>query len=130
LGTDSTHWRTGQAVEDVVGQVRCGLGHSARVARGADATAFAGEGDQIVVPAVVAADARKAVGKDAAFEVFVERLLRVRGRGVMVALAVEFIYTYSKQKHRLLLSCCFNWYLFCGTISASCLARPQLRCST
>jgi len=54
----------------VVGQVRCGLGHAPGVARGADAAALAGEGDQKIVTAVVTADSRKAVGKDAAFEVF------------------------------------------------------------
>jgi len=80
------HWQVG---EHMVAQVRCGLGHSARVARGADAAVFAGEGDQKVVAAVIAADARKAVGKDAAFEVLAERLLHVGGRGVVVALAVE-----------------------------------------
>jgi hypothetical protein len=61
-----------QAGEDVIAQVRCGLGHSARVARGADAAAFAREGHQIVLTAVVATYPRKAVGKDAAFEVFAE----------------------------------------------------------
>jgi len=73
----------------MIRQVRGGLGHTAGVARRADATAFAGEGDQEVVPAVIAADARKAVGKDAAFEVFAEGLLYIRGWGVVVALAVE-----------------------------------------
>ena len=73
----------------MVGQMRSRLGHSPRVARGADATAFAGEGDQKVVPAVVTPDAGKAVGKDAAFEVFAESLLYVGCRGVVVALAVK-----------------------------------------
>ena len=36
-------------------------------------SAFAGEGDQEVVPAVIATDSRKAVGKDAAFKIFVKR---------------------------------------------------------
>ena len=73
----------------MVRQVRSGLGHASGVARRADATAFAGEGDQEVVATVVATDARKAVGKDAAFEVFAESLLYVGCRGVVVALAVE-----------------------------------------
>ena len=73
----------------MIAQVRCGLGHSARVARGADATAFAGEGDQEVVTTVVAADACKAVGKDAALQIFAKGLLYIGGRGVVVALAVE-----------------------------------------
>jgi len=73
----------------MVRQVGCGLGHAPRVARGADATAFAGEGDQEVVPAVVTPDAGKAVGKDAALQIFAKRLLHIRGRSVVIALAVE-----------------------------------------
>ena len=65
------------------------LGHSARVARGADTAALAGEGDQKVVPTVVATCPRKAVSKDAAFEVFAKRLLDIRWRGVVVTLAVK-----------------------------------------
>jgi len=42
-----------------------------------------------VVPAVIAANPGKAVGKDAAFEVFAKRLLYVDRRGVVIALAVE-----------------------------------------
>jgi len=64
-------------------------GHSPGVARGADATAFAGEGDKKVVPAIVATHPCKAVGKDAAVEVFAKSLLHISGRGVVVALAVE-----------------------------------------
>jgi hypothetical protein len=51
----------------VVAQVRSGLGHAAGVARWADATALAGESDKVVVATVVAPDAGKAVGKDAAY---------------------------------------------------------------
>ena len=43
-----------QAREDVVGEVCRRLCHAPHVARGADATAFAGEGQQKVVPADVA----------------------------------------------------------------------------
>jgi len=80
------HWQAG---EDMIGQVRSGLGHAAGVARGADAAAFAGEGDKVVVATVVAPDAGKAVGEDAAFEVFAESFLYVGGRRVVVALAIE-----------------------------------------
>ncbi|APW47167.1 hypothetical protein RA876_13275 [Rhodoferax antarcticus] len=42
-----------------------------------------------VVPTVVTPDARKAVGKDAAFQILAKRLLDIRRWGVVVALAVE-----------------------------------------
>jgi len=45
--------------------VRRGLCHVPRVVPRADAAAFTGEGDQIVMPTVIAAGADKAVGKDA-----------------------------------------------------------------
>ena len=61
------HWQAGK---DVIGQMRCGLGHSPGVARGADATALAGEGDKKAVPAIVATHPCKAVGKDCALQVF------------------------------------------------------------
>ena len=73
----------------MVRQMRCCLSHAPGVARGADATAFAGEGDQIVVPAGVTPGAGKAVGEDAAFEVFAKGVLYVRGQRVVVARAVE-----------------------------------------
>jgi len=73
----------------MVAQVRCGLGHAPRAARGADAAAFAGEGEKEVVPAVIATHPCKAVGKDAAFQILAESLLYISGRGVVVALAVE-----------------------------------------
>ena len=73
----------------MVAQVCSCLGHSGRVVRGADATAFAGEGDQEVVTAVITMYPRKAVGKDAALQVFAKRFLDVGGRGAVVALAVE-----------------------------------------
>ncbi|MCY1166398.1 hypothetical protein D9M73_63310 [compost metagenome] len=78
-----------QAGEDVVCQVRRRLGHASGVARGAHTTAFAGEGHQKVMPAVVAAGACKAVGEDAAFEVFAKGLLHIGWRRVVVALAVK-----------------------------------------
>ncbi|MCW2314302.1 hypothetical protein M2244_004067 [Rhodoferax antarcticus] len=73
----------------MIAQVRCGLGHSARVARGADCAAFAGEGDKVVVTTVIATHPRKAVSKDAALQVFAQSFLYVRSRSVVVALAVE-----------------------------------------
>ena len=78
-----------QMGEYVVRQVRCCLGHSARVARGANTTAFAGKGHQVVVPAVVTPCPRKAVGKDAALQTLAKRLLDIDGSGVVLALAVE-----------------------------------------
>ncbi len=65
----------GQAGKDVVGQVRRCLGHAPGVARGAHAPAFAGKGYEDVVPTVVTAGAGKAVGKDAALQIFAKRLL-------------------------------------------------------
>ncbi|MCW2313549.1 hypothetical protein M2244_003302 [Rhodoferax antarcticus] len=73
----------------MIAQVRCGLGHSARVARRADCAAFAGEGDKVVVTTVIATHPRKAVSKDAALQVFAQSFLYVRSRSVVVALAVE-----------------------------------------
>jgi len=73
----------------MVSQVRGRLGHAPTVARGADTSAFAGERNQEVMPTVGAALARKAVGKDGAFEVFAKSLLHVGRRRVVVALAVE-----------------------------------------
>lgn len=43
--------------------------HAPRVARGANAPAFAEEGDKVVVSAVIAPGSAKAVGKDAAFRI-------------------------------------------------------------
>ena len=61
-----------QARKDVVGEVRRGLDHAPGGAGGTDATAFAGVGDNEIVPAVRAAGAGKAVGEDATFEVAAE----------------------------------------------------------
>ncbi len=52
-----------------------GLGHAPGVARGADPTAFAGEGDQEVVAALIAPRPREAVGQDAAFQEATPRAL-------------------------------------------------------
>ncbi len=56
----------------MVHQVRCDLGHAAGTAGQANASALAAEGDQLVVPAVAAAQPQEAVGQDAAFELGVE----------------------------------------------------------
>ena len=63
--------------------------HAPRDPRRADASAFAGDGHQEVMPEVIAAGARKTVGDDAAFQVFGKRLAyEGLGAGV-VALAVK-----------------------------------------
>ena len=64
------------------------LRHAPRVARRANATAFAGIGHEVVVPAVITLRPGKAVGKDATFEVFAKRLADIGLGGVVVALAV------------------------------------------
>jgi hypothetical protein len=65
----------GQRGQDVVGQVGGHLHHAAGVAGGADAAALAGEGDEALGGARVAADAGEAVGEDAAAEVGAEVVL-------------------------------------------------------
>ena len=59
----------------MVHQVRCGLGHALGPARWAKAAPLAAEGDQLVVPAITAAQAQEALGQDAAFEKGVELVL-------------------------------------------------------
>lgn len=56
----------------MVGQIGGGLDHASGVAGRTDITSLAGVGNQEVVPAVVPARPRKAVGQDAAFEVAAE----------------------------------------------------------
>lgn len=77
-------------------QVGSGLGHATGVTRLADATAPAGEGDPVVVRTVVTPGAGKAVGKDAAFQLFAQCNLNVSGRGVVVVLV--FRDHHSKRK--------------------------------
>ena len=77
----------------MIGQVRRRLHHAPRVARGADTPAFAGEDHKVVVRAVSAAGAGKAVGKDAAFEVFAKRLAHIGLGGAQVALPIELACT-------------------------------------
>jgi len=56
----------------VVDQVRGGLRHAPRPARGAEPAPLATEGDQFVVAAIGAAQAQEAVRQNSAFEVRVE----------------------------------------------------------
>ena len=70
-------------------QVRRRLHHAPGVARGADATAFAGIGHEVVVAAVIAPGPGKAVGKDAALQILTKRLAYIGLGCVVVALAVE-----------------------------------------
>ena len=65
------------------------LHHTPGVARGAHATAFAGKGHKVVVAAVVTPGSGKAVGKDAAFQIFAKGLADIGLWGVVVALPVE-----------------------------------------
>ena len=52
----------------MIGQVGGSLRHPAGVARGADASAFAGEGDEKIMTAVVAASTSEPIDEDAAFQ--------------------------------------------------------------
>ena len=59
----------------MVDQVGRSLGHTPGPARRAKASALAGEGDQLVIPAVATAQTQKAVGQDAALQEGVELVL-------------------------------------------------------
>ena len=72
------HWK---AREYVIVQVSCGLHHASGAARGADASAFTGEGYKDVVPAVTTAGAGKAVREDAALQILGKRFA-YKGLGV------------------------------------------------
>ena len=61
--------------DDVINQMRGSLCHAASAARGAKATPLAGEGDQLVVSAVAAAQPQETVGQDAALQKGVELVL-------------------------------------------------------
>ena len=58
--------------DDVIDQVRRGLRHPPRAARGAKAAALAAEREQLVVTALAAAQPQEAAGQDAALEESVE----------------------------------------------------------
>ena len=70
----------------MIRQVHRRLHHAPRVARGAHAPPFAGIGHEVVVSAVITPRPGKAMGKDAAFEVFAKRLTHIGLGGVVVAL--------------------------------------------
>ncbi len=73
----------------MVAQVCRRLHHPPRGARGADSTAFAGESDEVVMPAILATSAGEAMGKDAALQICGKRFAYEGLGGVVVALAVE-----------------------------------------
>ena len=70
----------------MIGELRRGLHHAPRVARGAYAAPLAGEGNQEVVSALPAPRPGKTAGEDAAVELAAELPLHVRqhGSGVVV----------------------------------------------
>ena len=82
-----------QARENVVCEMRRRLHHASRVARGAYASAFAGEGHEVVVRAVGAAGAGKAVGENAALQILGKRLAHVSPWRAVIALPIELACT-------------------------------------
>ena len=78
--------------DDVVHQVRRRLRHPPGPARGAEPAPLAAERQQLVMPAVAAAQAQEAVGQDAAFEESVELVFdepRQRGPGAGLGVGDE-----------------------------------------
>ena len=73
----------------MIRQLRSRLHHAPGIARGADASAFAGEGDEEVLSTIVTPRPGKAVGKDAALEIFAKPLADIGLWRVEVALAVK-----------------------------------------
>ena len=73
----------------MVNQVCRSLGHATGVARWANTPAFAGKRHKVVAPTVITTGARKAVGKDAAFEIFAKCLADIDAGCMVVALAVK-----------------------------------------
>ena len=78
-----------QAGKGVIRQMRRSLHHAPGVAGGADTPALAGEGNKVVVPAVTTAGTGKAVRKDTALQILLERFAHVGLGVVVIALAVE-----------------------------------------
>ncbi len=64
----------------MVAEVRRRLHHAPGVARGADTPAFAGIGHKVVVPAVITPRPGKAMGEDAAFQIFAKGLADIGAR--------------------------------------------------
>jgi hypothetical protein len=75
--------------DDVFHQVRRGLRHAARAARGAESAALAAEIQKLVVAAVATAQAQEAVGRDAALEEGSNSSLTNCGRSAPVATSVS-----------------------------------------
>ena len=73
----------------MIAQVCCCLHHAPRVARGAHAPALVGEGHKVVVSTTVTPGPGKAVGKDAALQIFVKGLAHIGLGGVVVTLPIE-----------------------------------------
>ena len=64
------NWREiAAARQDVIDEMGRCLGHPSSVARGADGAAFAGEGDQEVVAALLATRPGEAIGQNTALQV-------------------------------------------------------------
>ena len=72
IGNESTHWRTGTRGMTQIDQVGRGFRHAPRPAGGAKPAPLAGKGHQLLMGALGAAQAQKAVGEDAAFEKGIE----------------------------------------------------------
>ena len=91
-----------QAGKNMIAEVRRRLHHAMRVARGADTSACAGEGHEVVVSAVVAPGPGKAVGKDAAFQLFAKDLADIGLEGVAPQLPspVRCFGQYSTQQQQ------------------------------
>ena len=68
--------------QHAVDEVRGGVGHAAPAAGGAEAAALAREGDETLELALVAAQAKEAVGRDAAAQIGAELVLDEAGRGL------------------------------------------------
>jgi hypothetical protein len=92
VGTSVTEWigqgehplPAGDFGKYAVYQVRSGIGHATTATGRAEAATLAREGDEAIVPAVVAVKAKEAVGQHAATKVGAERLLD-EARSVLVS---------------------------------------------
>ena len=74
-----------RARENMIRQVCRRRHHAPDVARGANATAFAGIGDEVVMTTIVTPDYDEAVREDASLKVFAKRLAHMGLWGVVVA---------------------------------------------
>jgi len=78
-----------QAGEDVIRHMRRRLHHAPGIARGAEIPAFAVVGDEVVTSTIITPRPGKAVGKDAALQIFAKGLADVAFWGVLIALPVK-----------------------------------------